>query len=163
MPLSDSQPQVLSSQLQGEMPSVRTLERPSAPAEDVPAAPPHISSARAALFGGSRAVFSEIDGTTKRTLFSWLILVGVALRLVEYFHNRSIWWDEAMLALNVLHRTSGQLWRPLDYDQGAPIGFLLLERAAVDTLGQSELALRLVPLAAGIASVFFSITSPAAF
>jgi predicted membrane-bound mannosyltransferase len=102
----------------------------------------------------SRSLSYVLAAISKNKLFACLILIGVALRLIEYLHNRSMWWDESMLALNILHRTARQLWQPLDYNQGAPIGFLLLERLAVNMFGQGELALRLVPLISGILSVF---------
>jgi hypothetical protein len=46
------------------------------------------------------------------------------------------------------------LLKPLDYYQGAPLGFLLLQKLITETLGTGELALRAVPLFAGIASMF---------
>jgi len=86
----------------------------------------------------------------------WLALLlasGVVLRVVPFALDRSLWLDEAKLALNVLDRSPAQLFQPLDYDQAAPVGFLLLEKAAVRALGESERALRLVPLLAGLASL----------
>lgn len=58
-----------------------------------------------------------------------------------------------MLALNVLHRGYGGLTRPLGLIQGAPIGFLWLEKTSVLIFGSNEYALRLVPLLAGLASM----------
>ena len=79
--------------------------------------------------------------------------IGVGLRVRALFANRSLWLDEAMLALNICGRTFGGLLAPLDYDQGAPIGFLMLERLAVVVMGPTELALRLVPFIASIAAL----------
>ena len=81
------------------------------------------------------------------------VALGCLLRIVQYLLNRSLWMDEAYLSLNILHRSFAGLCRSLDYHQGAPIGFLLLEKSAVRWLGGSEYALRLLPLLAGIASV----------
>ena len=85
----------------------------------------------------------------------WTILIAGALpRLAQYCSNRSLWCDEALLALNVLHRPWSGLVKPLDYNQGAPIGFLLLEKLSAEILGGSELALRAIPLLAGLGSLF---------
>jgi hypothetical protein len=45
------------------------------------------------------------------------------------------------------------LFGPLDYAQVAPPGFLLIEKAAVLTVGSSEYALRLLPLLCGFAAL----------
>ncbi len=58
--------------------------------------------------------------------------------------------DEAALALNIVHRSFGGLFKPLDNDQGAPVGFLLLEKLVVTILGNHEYALHLMPLVASI-------------
>jgi len=79
--------------------------------------------------------------------------LGCLLRVVEYLLNRSLWLDEAYLALNILHRPWAGLLRPLDNHQGAPLIFLLLEKLASLRLGSSEYALRLLPLLAGIVSM----------
>ena len=50
-----------------------------------------------------------------------------------------------MLALNLVERTPRQLLEPLDWNQGAPAGFLLVAKAAIAVFGASEWALRLVP------------------
>jgi hypothetical protein len=50
-----------------------------------------------------------------------------------------------MLALNLVGRSPGQLLEPLDWNQGAPVGFLLLAKAAVEAFGPTEFAMRLVP------------------
>lgn len=85
----------------------------------------------------------------------WVIIgLGLILRLVQYASNRSLWLDEALLALNIINRSFLELLQPLDYNQGAPIGFLMLEKLAVQAFGTSEYALRLFPLIAGILSLF---------
>jgi len=84
------------------------------------------------------------------------ILIGLALRLRQYLSGRSFWLDEAMLALNIVHRDFAGLFRPLDYDQGAPLGFLMLEKLTITLLRNGELTLRLPPFIAGcLALVFF--------
>ena len=84
----------------------------------------------------------------------WVLVgVGAAIRLRLYLQNRSLWIDEAMVSLNIIHRPIGQLWRPLDDHQAAPLGWLLLQKFCVTMFGSSEYALRLVPLVAGIGSL----------
>ena len=83
-----------------------------------------------------------------------IICFGILVRLVQYLSNRSLWNDEAALALNIVNRSYLQLLQPLDYDQGAPIGFLLVEKLAIQLFGDSEYALRLFPLLSAIISLF---------
>ena len=79
-----------------------------------------------------------------------VILVGATLRLAAYFTVRSLWLDEAMLANNIVGRTFVALLRPLGENQSAPWLFLFGERAITIAVGPNELALRLLPLVAGI-------------
>lgn len=79
------------------------------------------------------------------------ILVGVALRLWQYFANPSLWVDEAAVARNVLDRDVAHLLGGLDYGQVAPPGFLLGVKLSALLFGGSEYALRIVPLLAGVA------------
>ena len=73
---------------------------------------------------------------------------GLVLRLRQYTLNLSFWLDEAMLALNIVNRSFGGLIRPLDYDQGAPLGFLWIIKALESLLGNHEFSLRLFPFLA---------------
>jgi len=81
------------------------------------------------------------------------VLFGALVRLVQYLSNRSLWEDEANLALNIVNRSYLELLQPLDYNQAAPPGFLWIEKFAVQTLGNTEYALRLFPFIAGIVSL----------
>jgi hypothetical protein len=83
---------------------------------------------------------------------------GILFRLRQYFFDRSLWLDEALLALNIIRRSPSELLRPLDYHQGAPLGFLALEKAVVLSFGTSEAALRLVPFLSGVLSVVLFIS-----
>jgi hypothetical protein len=78
------------------------------------------------------------------------VLLGLGLRLAAWHSGRSLWIDEAMLALNIVERSAADLLQPLDYNQGAPIGFLFAVKAAVAAFGTSEQSLRLVPLVASV-------------
>lgn len=78
------------------------------------------------------------------------IVAGFAVRTFVYLRNPSLWLDEAMLALNVAFRSPSQLLEPLDLNQGAPVGFLMLAKACTAAFGSGELALRFVPFVAGM-------------
>lgn len=82
-----------------------------------------------------------------------VLLFGGMLRLNRYLFNRSLFVDEANIALNVLGRDFAGLAQPLDYFQAAPFGWLLLIKLATIVLGSSEQALRFVPLVAGVAAL----------
>jgi hypothetical protein len=80
-----------------------------------------------------------------------MCLLGFFLRAYSYAINRSLWFDEAMLGLNIVNRSFHDLLRPLD--QGAPLGFLILQKAIANSLGGRDYMLRLFPFLAGVASV----------
>ncbi|MFB2838646.1 glycosyltransferase family 39 protein [Floridanema evergladense] len=81
------------------------------------------------------------------------IAFGIIIRLAQYISNRSLWGDEAYIALNIVDRSYLELLQPLDYDQAAPPGFLWIEKLAVQLFGNNEYSLRLFPLIAGIVSL----------
>ena len=83
-----------------------------------------------------------------------VFLAGLLLRLRQYLTGRSLWLDEAMLALNIVNRGFADLFKPLAYDQGAPIGFLLVEKIFNVFLGRNEYALRLFPFFLGLLSLW---------
>jgi hypothetical protein len=82
-----------------------------------------------------------------------VMLVGTAFRLRQFLYNRSLWIDESMLGLNIVHRSARALLGPLDWNQAAPPGFLLAEKAAVTLFGNTDLALRVVPFASSLAAL----------
>jgi hypothetical protein len=86
-------------------------------------------------------------------LFAAICLIGIFLRVYLYLANRSLFFDEAALALNIVDRSFIGLLKPLDYNQGAPIGYLLSQRAVISLLGNRDYILRLIPLLAGLISV----------
>jgi hypothetical protein len=74
----------------------------------------------------------NLKSTPEEYSWRWMwpvLILGLGLRLAQYA-GRSLWLDEALLALNIIHRPIGGLFRVLDYHQGAPLGFLLLEKMA---------------------------------
>src|SRR6202047_2856257 len=96
----------------------------------------------------------EDTGSNRSTVFLWTIIFwGAILRLTQYLSNRSLWYDESTLAQSIINRSFSELLKPLDYNQGAPLGFLMLERAAVQAFGTSEYSVRLFPLLCGVISL----------
>jgi hypothetical protein len=97
-----------------------------------------------------------------RPAFAVLAVVAgaIALRAIQYAANRSLSLDEAALGLNIIHRSSGRLLGQLDFNQGAPPIFLLLQRAVEQAFGKDEYALRgaafLVSVAAAALMVPFA-------
>jgi uncharacterized membrane protein len=84
-----------------------------------------------------------------------IICFGVILRFAQYLYNRSLWLDEASLALNIVERSLSELlFIPLESLQGAPLGFLAVEKILILTFGNNEYTLRLFPFLAGIISLF---------
>jgi hypothetical protein len=90
--------------------------------------------------------------STRRAILV-LAALGIALRIVPLLADRCLWIDEAMLALNLVERTHAQLLGPLDWNQGAPAGFLLAAKSALVLFGTSEVSLRLVPFLASVLGV----------
>jgi len=86
-------------------------------------------------------------------IVSIICLAGLFLRLYFFVINRSLWIDEAMLALNIVNRSFFGLLEPLDYNQAAPVGFLFLQKAVSSLIGISDRTLRIIPLVAGSFSV----------
>jgi len=79
--------------------------------------------------------------------------IGVLLVVYQWANARPLWLDEEMIALNLRDRGFASLAGPLWLDQSAPLGWLFLQRLVLLTLGTSELALRAVPAAFGVATV----------
>ena len=85
---------------------------------------------------------------------SVIIAFGIVVRVAQYLGNHPLWVDEAMLALNIVHKSPFELLGRLEYEQAAPVGFLLVESVLVRALGNSEYVLRLFPLLGGVVSLF---------
>lgn len=89
--------------------------------------------------------------TLFRVLAAGVALSGIALRLVGL--GRSAWLDEAWVANSVDALTWSGMFYYDAWLQTSPPLFLLLERATVGVVGLSVVALRLMPLAAGLAAM----------
>jgi hypothetical protein len=84
-----------------------------------------------------------------------ILTAGVLLSLFQFLYNRSLWLDEAMLALNIIHKNSFELLKPLDYSQVAPVLFLQIEKLFSMLLPNTEYGLRIFPLFCFWASLYF--------
>ena len=84
----------------------------------------------------------------------FIIFTGLILRIFQFVSNRSLWLDEAKLALNIVNLPFYKLNEPLSYGQAAPIGFLYIEKLLAEMFGNYDYILRLFPLIAGCISVF---------
>lgn len=95
----------------------------------------------------------------RRRLSTWrrwalaLLILGVLQRLGRYLLRFPVWGDEAFICLNLMDRDFRELAGRLRFDQVAPILFLWGEAVVYRLLGGSELALRLLPVLAGVASL----------
>lgn len=81
------------------------------------------------------------------------LAVGVALRTSSYLADRSLWLDPAMLALNLIAKSPGELLGKLDWNQAAPPGFLLLAKLAGFFFDYQEASLKFWPWVASLASL----------
>jgi hypothetical protein len=103
---------------------------------------------------GREIRWSAIVASVARHPVGFLLGLGVVLRVAQYLAGRSLWMDEASLADNILGKSFAGLFGPLKNVQLAPPGFLALEWLAAKLPGDIRWTLRLVPLTAGIASLF---------
>jgi uncharacterized membrane protein len=76
----------------------------------------------------------------------WFFLMGgIGLSIINFFNLRSLWLDEAMLALNIIKPVS-ELLKPLEFNQVAPIGFLLVESFFSNLFGNTDWSMRIYPM-----------------
>jgi hypothetical protein len=84
-----------------------------------------------------------------------ILVSGGLVSLIQFLFNRSLWEDEAALALNIIHKSSLELLKPLDYYmQVAPTLFLQIEKLFSMILPNTEYGLRLFPLLCFWASIY---------
>lgn len=84
-----------------------------------------------------------------------IVFIAFFLSLIQFWANRGLWGDEAMLALNVIYRNGTELLKPLDHGQVAPILFLQIEKLFSLIFPNSEYGLRLYQLLCFVASILF--------
>lgn len=84
-----------------------------------------------------------------------LILSGIGISAWQLLLNRTLWQDEAMLALNIVGKNFAQLLLPLDQNQVAPVLYLYLVKFCSLLIPNSELGLRLVSFLAYVFSLIY--------
>ncbi len=86
----------------------------------------------------------------------WLFVIGggVVLRLRQFTARLSFGNDEAALARNIVERSFAGLTQPLDYRQGAPVLFLLVQKAFYRLFGAQDFVLELFPLLSGCIALY---------
>ncbi len=93
-------------------------------------------------------------GRLFQTIIIIIVAFGVVLRASKYLPAFSMRGDELAVTLNLIHRSPIDLMtKALDYEQAAPVGFVLLIKILMTALGQSEYVLRLVAFVAGCVSL----------
>ena len=92
----------------------------------------------------------------KNNKLPWIIIfIGIALRFVRYLHNPSLWFDEAIIGVDIINRSLSELIHASPtYNVSLPYGFLILEKLAIQTFGNYEFVFRLFPLLSGVLSIF---------
>lgn len=97
----------------------------------------------------------EVKKPVKFTTILYMIVIamGILFRLGSYIQDRTLWYDEAMLASGIVQRGFSGLFKPLDYSQSAPIGFILIVKFFITVLGSSQRALRLYSFLTGLFSI----------
>src|SRR6266487_6715289 len=92
----------------------------------------------------------------KPTFFVFLIIaIGVALTTIEYLGRSSMYLDELACTKNIETHNYYQLsTESLDFNQVAPIGFLLTQKGFISIFGTSDYAHRFLPWFASILSIF---------
>lgn len=82
-----------------------------------------------------------------------LVAIGVLLRLEAWLFDRALWLDELFMIYDVLGRPLARCLEPLQNGQVASPLFILATQCVVKLFGDSERALRLLPLIAGCATL----------
>ena len=83
----------------------------------------------ATVMGSKRAVAFAVAG---------IAIVAGIIRLRVFAARRSLWFDEAAVAMNLVQRSFRALLQPLDHEQTAAPLFLWGERVAVLVGGNTE-------------------------
>ena len=74
-----------------------------------------------------------------------IFVLAILFRLDLYIFNRSFWFDEAALAINVLDKGFFDLFKELSYYQSAPPMFLFETKMLVEIFPLSEFTFRAIP------------------
>lgn len=89
-----------------------------------------------------------------KVLYILVLALGILFRIGSYIQDRTLWYDEAMLASSIFQHDFKNLLEPLDYSQSAPVGFIFIVKILVTIFGSSQYILRLYSLVSGIAAIW---------
>jgi hypothetical protein len=123
---------------------------PSSRRRPLPRTPPDGSKARRP----GEIPVEEIVAWVDRWKIALALGAGVFFRLVGYLSGRGYWMDEGSLAANIRASTPIGFLGPLQSQQLAPPGFLVAVWTSIRLFGDNPYAMRLVPMAGGIAGLF---------
>lgn len=101
-----------------------------------------------------KAFFSAVINRRFQILAGIAVLFGILMRIVLFCQNRNLIIDEANVVRNIYERGFLGLLKPLSYEQYAPPLYLWALELSSFFFGYSEMAMRLVALLTGIASLF---------
>jgi hypothetical protein len=79
-----------------------------------------------------------------------IVALGIVARVALYVSSPTLYIDEAMLALNLLLLSPADMFRPLLFEQIAPVSFSLAQQGVLAVAGASDYALRLLPVLCAI-------------
>jgi len=92
----------------------------------------------------------------RNIVFIFIGACGLMMRLRIYLFNRSLWSDEALLALNIVDKNlQALITEPLDYGQAAPFGFVASARVLCVCFGHYDYILRILPFIASLGTLIF--------
>ncbi len=83
-----------------------------------------------------------------------ILAAGIGFRVAMYLSDRPFWQDESSLAINVDRLSPREFFGQLGFQQLAPPYFLTAVWVCGALFGHNRLAMRLIPLLGGIASLF---------
>ena len=89
-----------------------------------------------------------------KRMLTFVVIGGAMFRLAVFLHAKSLFGDEALLAVNVVFRPLSDALLHLEENQVAPPLFLVLSKLSLLVLKNLELSLRLVPLLSGTAALW---------
>ncbi len=108
-----------------------------------------------------KAIVERFHGATgesthrrAKQALTFVVIGGAVFRLAVFLHAKSLFGDEALLAVNVVFRPLGDALLNLEENQVVPPLFLILSRLSLFVFKNLELSLRLVPLLSGIAALW---------
>lgn len=99
----------------------------------------------------------EVNRQASTRFLRWvwlLIVIGVMFRMLRYGIRMPIWGDEAMVGVNFLDRSLGNLFAPLEFGQVLPAGYLAISWVLMQMLGYSELVVRLLAMTSSVVTLF---------